>query len=232
MILPFSFLLSAFCFLFSVFRFLFSVSAFVFSVQVNPQPVPGKLDAVRQFLLRRVMIEIVRHVREERPARADAPRRGQRLVQAHVGGMRRAAQGVQHGGFDPARLLDRRRRHLLAIAQIDQAFPALLRKEVAGRSRAPVRERQRNNFQIPQRERAADNMRFGGEIALGSGLAGEGVLEDAPQVGHCFFIGINRQRRPAPQIAKPPAIVQPHDMIGMGMGEKDGVEPADVLAQD
>ena len=88
----------------------FCLSAFIclFLRQVNPQAVAGKLDAVRQFRLGRVVVKIVRQMGEESSFRADAPRRGQRLVQAHVGRMRRVAQGVEHGGLDPAHLLDGR----------------------------------------------------------------------------------------------------------------------------
>ena len=106
-----------------------------------------------------------------------------------------------------------------------------MQEKVAVRPYPPVRQRQRHNLQISQRERAVDDMRLGEKIALRNRLAGEGVLEDPPQVLHRLFPGINRQRRSAPQIAKPPAIVQSHNVIGMGMGEDHRVEPADVFAQ-
>ena len=48
--------------------------------------------------------------------------------------------------------------------------------------------------------------------------------------GHRLLVGINRQRA-VPQIAETPAIVQAHDMVGVRVGENDGVEPADVFPQ-
>ena len=60
--------------------------------------------AIRQFRLRLVVVVIVRQMGEIRPRRADAPRGGQRLVQAHVRRMRLGPQRVEHGDFDAAHL--------------------------------------------------------------------------------------------------------------------------------
>ena len=67
----------------------------------------------------------------------------------------------------------------------------------------------------PSVKRPVDDMRLGHEIALRDGLGVEGVLKDAPQILHRRRAGIDRQRRPAAQIAKAPAIIQAHDVVGV-----------------
>src|SRR5215212_1151174 len=59
----------------------------------------------------------------------------------------------------------------------------------------------------------------------------EGIGEDTPQIFHRLFSRVNRESRAAAEVTKATAIVQSHDMVGMGMSEKDRVEPADVFAQ-
>src|SRR5438876_10400644 len=59
----------------------------------------------------------------------------------------------------------------------------------------------------------------------------KGVSKDSLQIIHGWFVGINRQGLAFAQIAKPAAITETHDMIGMGMGEEHRIEPADVFAQ-
>ena len=67
-------------------------------------------------------------VRKIRPPRPETPSGRERLIQAHVRRMRRISQRIEHRDLDPAHLLDGRRRHFLAIAQVGEAFPTALSK--------------------------------------------------------------------------------------------------------
>ena len=66
----------------------------------------------------------MRQMGEICPRRADAPRRRQRFIQAHMCGMRAESQCVQHTHFHPAHLLQREIWHFLAIVEICQALDA------------------------------------------------------------------------------------------------------------
>src|SRR5205814_4575363 len=74
-------------------------------------------------------------------------------------------------------------------------------------------------------------MRLRNEITSRPGAIMEGIGEHTLQISHRGLCGINRKRLAAAQIAKPAAVVQSHDMIGMRMGEENCVEPANVFAQ-
>src|SRR5690606_7494266 len=75
-------------------------------IEWNLQTVIGEADAGRQFRVIAIVVVVVGEVREERAARADAARGGERLVEAHVGGMRLPAERVEHGDLDVADLLE------------------------------------------------------------------------------------------------------------------------------
>ena len=94
-----------------------------------------------------------------------------------------------------------------------------------------MRQRQRGDFQIANRERPVHHARFGNEIALRPRAVVKSVSKDALQITHGRGAGVDRQRSSATQVAKPPAIIQPHDVVGVRVGEKDRVEPVDSLAQ-
>jgi hypothetical protein len=57
------------------------------------------------------------------------------------------------------------------------------------------------------------------------------IGKDSLQITHRHGAGIDRQRSPAAQVAKPPAVIQPDDVVGVRMGKKDRIEPVDLLTQ-
>ena len=59
----------------------------------------------------------------------------------------------------------------------------------------------------------------------------ERVSENALQVVHRCLSRIDWEGLSTTQIAKPPAVVQSHYMIGVRVGENDRVEPPDIFAQ-
>ncbi len=144
--------------------------------------------------------------------------------------MRLVAQRVQHGDFDALDFFQRRAGDLLAVAQIREAFFAGLDKEITERGHRTVRQGQGDDFQIAERERSVNDVRFGMKITFPDRASIKGVSEDPLQVVHRSFAGINWQRTFA-QITETAAIVQAHDVVGVRMGEDHRVEPADVFAQ-
>ena len=93
-----------------------------------------------------------------------------------------------------------------------------------------MRQGQGNDFQIARVEWPVHDVRFGTEIAFRNCPPVKRIDENPPKRRHRFLVRINRQRAFA-QIAKPAAIVQTHDVIGVGMGENNRIEPADVFAE-
>ena len=104
------------------------------------QSIPRERHARRQFGLRFVMVVIVREMRKISFARADAPCRRQRLVEAHVRRMRLVAQRVEHGDFHAANFFHRRVGNFLAVAQIREPLFSVLLEQKSGHRHAPVRQ--------------------------------------------------------------------------------------------
>ena len=74
----------------------------------------------------------MREMRKISSRRGDAPGGGERFVQAHVGGVRIAAQCIKHDHLNP---FDRGKHffgHQLAIAQVGQFFPPVLLEYIPG----------------------------------------------------------------------------------------------------
>ena len=94
-----------------------------------------------------------------------------------------------------------------------------------------MRQPQGHHLQVAELERAGDDVRFGNKVALRPRPVVEGVAEHAPQVVHGCLVGIDGQRLAAAQVAEAAAVVQTHDMIGVGVGEQHRVQPLDLLAQ-
>ena len=107
----------------------------------------------------------------------------------------------------------------------------MLNKKETECGHATVRQRERGDLEVPEHKGPVDDARFGYKVTSGPRTVVECVSEDPPQIVHCGFVSINGQGIAAAQIAETPAIVQAHDMVGMGMGEQGGVEPLNILPQ-
>ena len=74
-------------------------------------------------------------------------------------------------------------------------------------------------------------MRLRNEVALWPRAIVKGVNENALQCFHRFRARINRQRLESSEIAEPAAVIEPHDVIRVRVGEDDGVQPAQIFSQ-
>ena len=92
-------------------------------------------------------------------------------------------------------------------------------------------QRQGDNFQIREIERAGNEALFGHEITFRPRPAVKGIFEHTAQIFHGVSAGVNRQRRATSQIAEAPTVVQSHDVICMAVSEEDGVDLADVFPE-
>ena len=66
------------------------------SVETDPQTIPGQRDSWRQFRLIPVVVVVVGQVGEVGVVSPDASRCGERLVQAHVGGVGLGPQRIEN----------------------------------------------------------------------------------------------------------------------------------------
>src|ERR1700677_1287921 len=196
------------------------------------QSVIGELNSGRKLGLGQIMIVIVSQMREVSSAGANAAGSGERFVQAHVSRVRGAPQRVQYDDLDSSHLLNDLGGDFFAIAQIGEAFRAVLDEEKTFRDGSAMRQGQGRDLQIGESERAFDEMGFGNEIAPGPGAVMESVTVNPFQSVHGLRLGVNRQRLATAEVTKTAAIVQSHDMVGVRMGEKNGIETADILAEN
>ena len=70
------------------------------------------------------------------------------------------------------------------------------------------------------------------EIALRHRPILEGVAEDAPEIVHRRFVGVDGERFAVAQVAETTAVVEAHDVVGVSVGEEHRVDVADLLPQD
>src|SRR5688500_16137791 len=94
-----------------------------------------------------------------------------------------------------------------------------------------MRQLKGRHLKIANSKKTVDDALFRDEVTPRPWSIVEGERKDTPQITHRIFGCINRQCLATAQVAKPAAVIEPHDVVGMRMRENDRVEPADVLSQ-
>src|SRR6266567_8379235 len=92
-------------------------------------------------------------------------------------------------------------------------------------------QRQWRNVQIPDDKRTVDHSRIRNKITFRPGAAMKCISKYPCEILHRGFIRIHWQARAAAQVAKSPAIIQAHNVVRMGVGKKDSIQPADIFTQ-
>lgn len=174
--------------------------------------------------------KVVADVREENFARFDSAPSFHGSRDGHVRGVGAVAKAVHDEPFRTSRRLLRLGRDRAAVGHISEAFPSILRKDVAGGVEATVRKLHRHNVEVADLERAGDFMRDGANVVSALRAAVEGKLKDPAQVGHHAGRGVDRNIAPV-ELAESTQIVEAHDVIGVRMRVEDGVDLVDPLAQ-
>ena len=170
-------------------------------------------------------------VGEISPGSANPAGGGQCFVQAHMSWVRGVAQGVEHGNFHATQLVDHRRGHLFAIAEISQALLSPLAEKKAISHSFAMRQGMGGDLQISDFKRSIDHVLFRDKITPRPGATVKSIRKYAPQILHCLLAGVNGQRLATARITKAAAIIQSHNVVRVGMSENDCIEPADILAQ-
>ncbi len=168
-------------------------------------------------------------MREKGSFRADAPGSGHGFVETHVGRMRRATQGVQHDDVDALDELEHIIGDIVAVAEVRQPAASTLFEEQSGGADATMREIERGDVQVPDGKRPGHLAGVGGEVPAWGGAV-EGIRENPPDGTQGGRGGVDRDLGGA-HVAVTAEIVHAHDVVGVGVSDDDGVQPADVLAQ-
>ncbi len=191
---------------------------------------PGPLR--RELLLRGAMIEAVRQMRQERPAAASAsrPRRGPRSTKSASDAARTAMRP------EPARP---------APASSGQLSSGIRLTSVQY-ARSPTRKPSTGDLPCSSRigrirwpstsnstpGATRDELELGNEARrplLGAGP--KRVAENAPDRVFGVLLAIDRHR-PAGPARKLAGIIEPEQVVGMGVRERDRMDPPDPLAQE
>src|SRR5512133_1648198 len=170
-------------------------------------------------------IDVMTEMGQDRPARPEAPGRSDRLGYGKMGIMGMKTEGVDDQRLDPGQRLSRRLRYAVAISQIGE-----IADPVPERLAATVEQRQWDDREVLY-VKTCTNLH---PLQLGTKTAVVIRLEDVTEVPINARQGgrrsIDRDRFVGPQIEDAQLIDAVH-IVGVGMGVKDRVDPADILAQ-
>lgn len=174
----------------------------------------------------RGMGDLVTEMGEVTGSRRDGRCGLQGLRNRHMRGMGSLPEGVEHKDFHAARRLDGFRGNLGAIGEIGQQPASPAQENKTGRGESPVRQIDRDNLGLPEAERTVDHLGGETQVVLPGLRLVEGVAEGVPEPLHR-----GRRRKDGHlqilEFAEAPHVVEPHDVIGVGMGDQRGIEPGD-----
>lgn len=107
----------------------------------------------------------------------------------------------------------------------------MLREEVPSRHGLAMRQFKRGDVDVTDTKGPGNEPRLRNEVASGPRAGMESVGEHALEVSHGFRTGVDGEGSPSAKIAKPSAVIQAHDVVGVSMREDDRVQPANIFAK-
>ena len=188
--------------------------------QLDHEAVPAGFDAARQFGAELAVVEALIHVGQHGAPRTHPgdPRQGLRKMR--VRRMRLAPEAVDDPQFDPFDCGERRLVEFGDVRRVRKATDP----QAEGRAEAMVL-RERDDWNPGDLERASDLMGYQGRFVISAGL-GQG-LEDIAKAPADLgqSLASAKSGRPPHQPVDRPQIIDPMQMVGMGMGHYHGVQP-------
>lgn len=186
----------------------------------------GHMAGGGQRRLQGRMGNIVTEMGEVGNTRSDHLGRLQGLIDRHVGGMRPFPQCVQNEDLDSTGRLDGLRRHLGAVGEIGQQFAAPSEKDVAGRGEFPMGKVDRDDLGLSEPERAIDHLGGEAQVILPGLRLVKSVSEGIPEALHRGSRGKDGYLQIL-DLTEAPHVIEPHDVIRMGMGEQGRIQTGD-----
>ena len=144
--------------------------------------------------------------------------------------MRFLAQPVERDDRNALHGLDNVGGNFLAIVEVGEFLTAVLLEKEAGAVDASMRQRERRDLQIAEKKRPVDHAGIGREVAGKMRAIVKRVIVHALEGGHGFLVGIERELALLNR-AEATAVIQAHDMVGVGVSDDDRVEPVDLFAK-
>ena len=154
---------------------------------------------------------------------------GERFGEAHVGGVRLVAQSIDDQRADAVDLFNGEFWDDFAVAEVSDEGLIILGEKVAEDVGAAVFDGERGDGGGADLEGASDEFWGGADVTWPAIFAIEGEFENALEIGHGFWGGVDGEIFAA--VAEGAEVIEAHDVIGMGVGEDHGVEAAEAFAE-
>ena len=154
---------------------------------------------------------------------------GERFGEAHVGGVRLVAQSIDDQMADAVDLFNGEFWDDFAVAEVSDEGLIILGEKVAEDVGAAVFDGERGDGGGADLEGASDEFWGGADVTWPAIFAIEGEFENALEIGHGFWGGVDGEIFAA--VAEGAEVIEAHDVIGMGVGEDHGVEAAEAFAE-
>src|SRR5207302_9050986 len=132
--------------------------------------------------------------------------------------------------LNPFHLLNHAGWNFFAVVEICKLFDPILGEEKPARTNTAMGQRQWSDFEIPKAEWVSDQSWVRHEITFGPRSAVKSIGKYTAKILHGVLSRIDRESASS-QIAESAAIIQAHDVVGVRMGEQDGIEPANILTE-
>ena len=154
---------------------------------------------------------------------------GEGFGEAHVGGVRLVAQGIDDQMADAVDLFNGEVWDDFAVAEVSDEGLMILGEKVTEDVGAAVFDGERGDGGGADLEGTGDDFWGGSDVTWPAIFAIEGEFENALEIGHGFWGGVDGEIFAA--VAEGAEVIEAHDVIGMGVGEDHGVEAAEAFAE-
>ena len=190
----------------------------------------GQKNVFRQLFLGGDMTKIMAEVRKVRLSWTEPFGESDALEHIHVGRVSPAAGGPENQGlntFENPKPIGVNR---LAVAQVRGDGATVLAEQKAEHVGVAMFHLDRMDFRLAQKKGALNQMRFRQDVSGKSCGAVECVGIGFFQILHGFSRGIYWDGA-AMRRSEPPEIIEPHNVICMRMGIKDGIQILNVFSE-
>lgn len=176
------------------------------------------------------MAEIVTHVDKVGARCSDILGDCDGLFQGKVRGMRSMAQGVQHKHLRATGGFPRCRGHFLAVGVVGKQLSLPVGKDQARSAHPAMGKFHRDNPKTADLERPLEGHGHRAHVGADFLLRMEGILKDPCQILQRVWGSINRHRTIS-HFTIPPQVVESQDVVRVGVGVNDRIDPLDLFPQ-
>src|SRR6266851_406881 len=167
------------------------------------------------------MRKVVRDVCEPSAARLELLNQCKRLADRLVHGMRNIPKSIEDQFVESFQKRPRRVRKKAEVRKIrSRAKPETQNFHLS------VEERHRNKRNTESFEWSVNYVQGHARNGAERRFVIENISEDAPDDSKRFFVAVDGQRRPLPDI-EGPNVIEPEDVVGVAVRQQNGIEPVE-----